>query len=179
MCGFLIGTVSLVLLARTLRRWAWGGHCGGGGCGGGGDGGHGRHGRHGWKRRGWRQGGWGMGGMLRWLFERLDTTPGQERVLEKELESLRVVMDGLRAEMNASRAQVANLMRQETLEGAALEEAVGKQAAALQKAHQALRDTFMSVHGALDARQRSALADMMEGHFGRHARHGRGRDWEI
>src|ERR1700678_438436 len=93
MLGFIVGTVCLIGLVKTLR---WGRyHRGGGGCG------YGHHGG-GWGRRGWdgrgyqgdHDGGWGGGWggpsvLLRALFQRLETTPGQEKVIVAAYEEMR------------------------------------------------------------------------------------------
>src|SRR5215475_12529685 len=79
MFGFIIGTVCLIALLKVLRRgygYGWSHGCGP--CGAGYDGSH--HGRFG--------GGFGRRWMLRWLFERLETTPGQERVILQAIERL-------------------------------------------------------------------------------------------
>src|SRR5690242_15134806 len=89
MLGFLIGTVCLVALVKVVRHgrcggWRYAHGCGYGGgydsgCGGWHDRGHGHgHGRWG---GGWSRGGFGPGFMLRGLFARLETTPGQEKVI--------------------------------------------------------------------------------------------------
>src|SRR5689334_19084192 len=94
MFGIIFGTACLIGLFKVARAGrcggygyaGYGGHEFGGGCGGG------------WGRRmhgGWhghhhhRGGGWGrMGsrGPLRYVFARLQTTPGQEKVISEEVE---------------------------------------------------------------------------------------------
>ena len=79
MFGFIIGTLSLIGLVKVLRHgrgWGHGWH--GGGYGG---------------RRNW---------MLRRLFQRLDTTPGQEKVITEAFEELQEKARGIREQfMNA------------------------------------------------------------------------------
>src|SRR6476659_6155874 len=111
MLGFLIGTVCLIGLIKTLR-WGRHGHDGyGGGCGGG-------YGRRGWGGGdSWgdqdHRGGWGGGRnvMLRGLFHRLDTTPGQEKAIKAALEELYEAARSARGEVSAARADVAKVMR--------------------------------------------------------------------
>src|SRR5579884_3245710 len=103
MFGFLFGTACLVGLVKTLR----GGHChrgyghgcgAGGGCGPqGGCGARGWGGHHGHWGGHWGGGHWGgghFGGgparfMLRGLFQRLETTPGQEKVILAAVDQVR------------------------------------------------------------------------------------------
>src|SRR5580692_2500158 len=124
MLGFVIGTLCLIGLIKTLR---WGRRHGGGGCG------YGRHG--GFGRRGWGGGGgeygdhgggwgggWGGGGwggpsvFLRMLFQRLETTPGQEKVIVAAYEEMREAGQKARGEIKASRADVAKAMRSESID---------------------------------------------------------------
>ena len=84
MSGFIIGLVCLWGLSRVLR----GRH----GCG------PGWRGR-GWHGRGWRGRGWSGGGragrywMLRRVFEKLDTTPGQEREIREAVDEVATVAE--------------------------------------------------------------------------------------
>src|SRR5688572_6975698 len=134
MCGLLIGALVLFGVAKMIgcgRRWHYARHGYGYGCGwrgghggdsnfGGDDGGggEGRHHHHHGRRRG-RGGFGGFGGgfrgfgkryFLRWLFERLDTTPGQEKVIKEAFDEIRAAGSEARSEWHKSRAQVANAM---------------------------------------------------------------------
>lgn len=198
MLGFIIGTACLIGLIKTVRR----GRCHGAlGCGhgyddgyGGGDfGGHGcgghRHGGWGGPRghhhhRGpWGQrGGWGEGAdgrgagrwMLRPLFERLNTTPGQERVILEAFEALRAQRQAVRDAMQATGADAAKAFRGESLDEAHMGEAFAKQNEALESTQKALFDALHKVHEALDPDQRRELADWMERGAGFFRRWGQG-----
>jgi hypothetical protein len=168
MLGFLVGTVSLLALVRTLRRWRWerhGGHCGG----------HGHHhGHFGHHHGGWRRGGWGLRGMLRGVFHYLDTTPGQEKVILKEMEAVESAWRTMRQELRDTRGEVAGFMRKESLSDVNWDEFMGRQGKLMDGARQTLRDAFLQIHAALDEAQRHKLADMMDnlqrhhGGFGGH-----------
>ena len=155
MWGFLVGALCLYGLARTMRsrRWAYPY----------GPGGWGRHG--GWGR--WRHEGWdgprGAGGRgpLRWLFERIDTSPGQEKVIAEAAEALRSTMHGWHDDAERMRSDVARSIRGETFDSAALEEAFARAEARLGTLRETLRGQAARVHEALDPRQRAELADLL------------------
>lgn len=153
MLGFLIGTLCVVGLVRVARRHhAW--HHGGW---------HGRHGG-GWRSRGeWshRPGGFRRHALYA-LFERLDATPGQEKVISAELDALREKLRGLRNQYQASRKDLAGVVRQEHI----LDEDVNKVMAGfdahLDELRKAAGSAMQRVHEALDERQRRILAELIE-----------------
>ena len=155
MWGFLVGALCLYGLARTMRggRWAYA---------------HG-HGHGGWGRRwgGWRHEGWdgpgrpGGRGPLRWLFERIDTSPGQEKVIAEAADALRATMRGWHDDTERMRSDVARSIRGETFDAAALEEAFARAEARMTGVRETLRGQAARVHEALDPRQRAELADLL------------------
>jgi uncharacterized membrane protein len=180
MLGFFIGAACLFGLIKVIRmgRYGYGGYGYGHGGWGGFRGGH--HACHGGSHHGhdnsgppWR-GGYGRGGFgprvaLRALFERLDTTPGQEKVIAQALEDLwekkRVIAD----EFVQTRKDVARAMRGGAFDEAALQEAFGRQDELLVQLRATAQVAFKTVHDALDERQRGIAADLLEnGPFGRH-----------
>jgi hypothetical protein len=156
MIGFLIGAVCLVGLIKVLRHGRGYGRCGGGW---GGHYGH-HHGGYGYR------GGGGPRFFLRMLFERLDTTPGQEKVIVAELEHLWERKRALGDEFVQTRRDVARAMRGELFDEVALSEAFGRQDALLVELRAAASVALKTVHDALDERQRKLAADMLEGGFG-------------
>jgi hypothetical protein len=181
MLGFVIGTLCLIGLIKTLR---WGrrgyGSCGygyGGGCGGGygrrwGGGGWGGYrdhgGHHGWGgHHDHREGGWegGWGGptvLLRGLFRRLDTTPGQEKVIVAAIDEMRAAGREARGEIKASRADLAKAMRSPGFDEVMMGEMFARHDAALETLRKAGVGAMAKVHEALDEGQRARLADMIE-----------------
>ncbi|MEO7095230.1 MAG: hypothetical protein ABI175_18360 [Polyangiales bacterium] len=197
MFGFIIGTVCLIGLIATLRRGRFGY---GGGCGQG----YGRWGGHG---GGWRHGGgWGhchhgsweeRGGgdveerhsarsgrgpkqfILRRLFERLDTTPGQEKVIAAAYDEIRDAVHTAKQGWKASRGDVAKAVRSESFDAVHLGEVFGKHDDAIDGVRKAFVGAMQKVHDALDERQRSVLADLIEsGPFGGFGGGGFGRGQE-
>ena len=154
MLGILFGAVCLYALVRTVRggRWA---HAGGPWIGGGGW--HGRwHGRN--ERFAGRP---GSRGLLRWLFERMETSPGQERVLSEAADALRGTMEGWRDDAARVRTDVARSIRGEVFDGAALDEAFARADARMATLRDTLKAQAARVHEALDDRQRAELSHLL------------------
>ena len=154
MWGFLVGAVCLYGLARMMRGGGWAYAHGPGSWG------HQRWG--GWRHEGWegsrRAGGRGP---LRWLFERIDTSPGQEKVIAEAADALRGTVQGWRDDAERMRSDVARSIRGEAFDAAALEEAFARAEARLATVRQTLRGQAARVHEALDPRQRAELADLL------------------
>lgn len=162
MIGFLIGTVCLIGLVKVLRAGRWHRHGYGGGCGhhggyGGGWGGH--HG--GWRggRGGFR--GYGRQAFLRGLFERLETTPGQEKVILQAAEELQAAFQKLRPASKGLGDLAAALRAESFDEGSAAKFGVEAEET-FNSAKSAVLDALRKVHEVLDARQRGLLADFLE-----------------
>src|SRR4051795_13388010 len=95
MLGFIFGTVCLIGLVKVIkhgRRWGGGGWSGG---------------RYGDGPRRW---------MLRRLFQRLDTTPGQEKVISEAFDELQEKFRGVREEMLKGRGVYAKPPRAEAFD---------------------------------------------------------------
>jgi hypothetical protein len=144
MWGFVIGAACLYGLVRMMRggRWAY------------------AHGGGPWGRQRWKHGEGGRG-PLRWLFERMDTSPGQERVIAEAADALRGTMHGWHDDAERMRSDVARSIRGETFDAAALEEAFARAEARLGTVRETLRGQAARVHEALDPPQRAELADLL------------------
>lgn len=154
MFGFFVGAVSLFGLVRVLKH----GHHG-----------HfGHHGHHGGgpdsaRRRRW---------MMRWLFQYLDTTPGQEKVFEAAAEDLEGRARQMREEFEQLRRDTSKAMRGEAFDAAAVRESFARQRAHLDTLEEAMVGHLGKAHEALDPDQRSRLAELIE-EGPRRAMHGR------
>lgn len=177
MLGILIGTVCLVGLIKLARRGRYGygyGH----GCGG--RGGFGRHHHGHWGHfggpgqgdgfggpRGFGGGGgWGPGFFLRGLFERLETTPGQEKVIKQAIGELMDTMKQARGEW-VDMTDLALLLTGETFDATAAEGLSGKADASFAKVRVAMVEALRKVHEALDENQRKQLSDWLRSRAGR------------
>jgi len=168
MLGVLIGTVCLIGLVRTLRwgrgscgggygRRGWGGHGFGGGFG------HDGYGRHGWEDQGFDGDGWGGPNMfLRMLFRRLETTPGQEKVIAQAYQEMREAAREAKGELRTSRADIAKAMRGPAIDEVLFGEMFARHDGALEKIRKAGIGAIAKVHDALDERQRARFADLIE-----------------
>lgn len=149
MFGFLIGTLSLIGLVK-VARWGRYGHWHGGG--------------HGGPRR------W----MLRRLFQALDTTPGQEKVIGDAFDALRAKGFAVRDAFEKARRDMAQAMRAEHFDGDAYNAAKDAQRAAIDALEAQLKESLQAVHEALNPEQRKRLGDFLEygprafGHGGFH-----------
>ena len=126
-------------------------------------GGHdGSHHWHGWRGQ---RGGWGQYGQrffLRGLFQRLDTTPGQEKAIVSAIEDLRAAGKNVKDEMRGARSEVATAMRGESFDEVALGGASARVEHGIDTMRKAGIDAFAKIHEALDERQRGQLADLLE-----------------
>lgn len=142
MFGFIVGTLSLIGFIKVWR--------------------HGRLGYRGGPRR------W----MLRRLFEHLDTTPGQEKVMASAVENAERAMWQAREQVFRSRSAYAKAMRSETFDTAAVNEAFDAQQASVDQVKRTVREGLQAVHEALSPEQRARLGDLLE--FGPGRLHGCG-----
>lgn len=165
MIGFLIGTVCLIGLVKVLRWGRWHRHGYGYGYGHGHGHGCGGHGRHGWHGRGRGfGGGWGRGAFLRGMFERLETTPGQEKVILQAAEDLQAAFQKLRPAAKGMEDLAAALRAESFDEGSAAKFSVEAEEM-FGSVRTAVLDALRKVHEVLDARQRGMLADFLERRF--------------
>lgn len=141
MFGFLVGTICLVALVKVVRGGGhWGHHAGG--------------------RRRW---------MLRYAFERLGTTPGQERVIEEVVDEVERKGRAVREEISKLRADIARSMRGENFDTATAREAMDRQQTLIDELRNAAIAGMQKIHEALDPEQRKRVGDLLEFGPGRYA----------
>jgi Spy/CpxP family protein refolding chaperone len=186
MLGFVIGTVCLIGLVKVLRhgRRGWGGYGGGygGGCGsrrwggggpgfggGGGWGGpfrsHGSFGGHEHEERGERGWGGGWGGpsfFLRAIFEQIDATPEQEKVIVKAVDEVRDEARKQREELGKTRADIAKAMRSPSFDEVLLGELFARHDTVMEAMRRTVTGALAKVHVVLDEKQREQVADLIE-----------------
>lgn len=154
MLGFVIGTLCLVGLVKVGLGHR---HC------------YARYGRHhhghhhrGFGGRGFgRPGGFGERAALRWLFEHLDTTHGQEKVILEAVEELRGPAHKARQELWSTAGDLSDAMKGETFDHARTADTWVRQDKALEQLRLALTTAMARVHEVLDAEQRKALAELI------------------
>jgi hypothetical protein len=161
MLGIIIGAACAFGFVKMLRRRAWharfghgyGGYEGGMGgsyCGGGGGPGAFR----GPFSRGGHRGRWA----LRSFFERLDTTPGQERVILAALDEIRENRKVVRDEMKQTRADLARAIEGGLIEDTTLDDAYARHDRLVAQLRVGFTEALKKVVEALDEPQRKELA---------------------
>lgn len=143
MFGFLFGTACLLGLTATVAGHRHGRHhCGGGGA------------------FGFRSGRGRF--VMNRLLARLDTTPGQEKVIREAVDTLTDEVRAARGEFRETRADVARAVRGEALDRAAFEGVFERHDRVIDGVRRNALDAFSKVHETLDQRQRATLADIIE-----------------
>lgn len=145
MFGILFGTLCLVGLVAVVRR--------------------GRHHRYHHHGYGWRRG-WGPRGALNALLARLDTGPGQEKVILGAVEDFVERARASGRDVRSTRRELAEALRGEQLDEARIEQVFGRHDAAIAELRTAGVDAVRKVHGALDERQRKILSDIVDSGHG-------------
>ena len=110
--------------------------------------------------------------MLRRLFERLDTTPGQEKVILEAVDQVEQNGRGAREAFFNGRVDLGRAMRGEHFETTAVNEAFDKQQAAVDAFKKSVLDNLQKIHEALTPDQRRVAGDLIEN--GPRALHGGG-----
>jgi hypothetical protein len=161
------GTVGLIRLAH-LRRYGCGGPCGGGWHGGWH---HHRHGHHGhgdgdhggpFGPGAGRGRGFGRRFVLRGILDRIEASPAQERVIVAAADEFHDEVHKVRGELRKSRGEVADAFRKPTFDGVLLGELFARHDTSIEGLRKAFVGLTAKVHDALDEKQRSRLADIIE-----------------
>jgi Spy/CpxP family protein refolding chaperone len=152
MLGLIFGTVCLVALFKVLRRSGYYGRFGhaGPGCG---------YAPHDGAER-------GFGGPRTWLrsiFERLETTPAQEKAILSVLADLRGSRSVLREEGKRTRADVGGAMSSGVVDDATLEETFARHDRLFAQLRVSLVEAMKQIAEVLDERQRKQLGAILEG----------------
>jgi Spy/CpxP family protein refolding chaperone len=100
--------------------------------------------------------------MLRSIFERLDTTPGQEKAILAAAAELREPGERARDEIRQSMTEVAEALREDRIDEAKLRQAFSRQRDALGAAQETLLGALSRVHEALNPNQRRELAEWIQ-----------------
>jgi hypothetical protein len=151
--AIVLGVLGIAAMRRAHRRchgyygYGWSGPFG-----------HGYPGHHGWHGRHRARGRM----MLHALFMRIDASPAQERAIIAEVEKLQDRVHGAKAGLHDARGDLAAALRGPVLDDAALGAVLGRVDTATSEARAAVIDALRGVHGVLDDRQRSTIADLLD-----------------
>ena len=131
-------------------------------------------GRHGYRHHGYAHG-CHRGGpfhrgrsFLYAAFERLDTTPGQEKAITAALDDFRDSARTIKNRVKDSRGELAEALRQDQFEPERVERAVARHSEELNQLASVGAKTLGRIHEALDPEQRKRVARWLEsgpGHF--------------
>ena len=128
-----------------------------------------RHHRYGYGRGGCHRG-YGPfhrgGSFLYSAFERLDTTPGQEKAIVAALDELRDSAKAIKGRIGSSRGEIAEALRQDRFEPERVEQAVSRHSGELNQLASVGASTLAKIHEALDPEQRKRLARWLESGLG-------------
>lgn len=144
MLGFIIGGIAAIGFIKLMRRRRIGGCAGFYGPG------------FGAVRRSF-----GARFILRSLFERLETTPGQERAIVAALERLRENRTMVREEVRQTQEDVARVIEGGLAEDAMLDEAFARHDRFLAQLRVSWVEALKTISETLDERQRKELASLI------------------
>jgi hypothetical protein len=103
-----------------------------------------------------------MGFALRYLSDRLEATPAQEKVIAQAVDEFRAEVEPLRQEGKKTRADLAAALRKSSIDEVLFGELFARHDEALEKGRKAFIGAAAKIHDALDEKQRERLADIVE-----------------
>ena len=159
MLGFLLGTMCLFGFIKVARSSCY--RYAGRGWGGGGGGYAGDGGPRGW-HGGFRSRGFGPRFILRSLFERLETTPGQEKVIVQAADDLMGAFRDAKGKLRETRGDFASVFRGEMVDEATLSDIFMKHDTVISETRRTAVEAIRKAHEALTEEQRSRVADFIE-----------------
>lgn len=145
MFGFLIGAACLGGLVALVSHRPW-------------HGGHRWHRGFGFRGRGFHRARF----FLNALFDRLDTTPGQEKAILAAVSELRESAGNVHERLRSSRAEVAEALREDEFHEDRVRAVVDRHAEELVGLGGAGAEALAKIHEALDPDQRKQLARWIE-----------------
>lgn len=99
--------------------------------------------------------------LLRALFARLDTTPGQEKAIASSLHEAGQRLRDLRSGLRDKRRDLAALIGSDVLDVAALEALLAEHQTTFDSVRKELVTTISTIHEALDTEQRRELSELL------------------
>jgi Spy/CpxP family protein refolding chaperone len=103
--------------------------------------------------------------IARKLLMRLDTTPGQEKAIRTAVETVRNSLHSGREELQSVRRDLAQAFGAEALDEQALQAAISKQEAFVNRSRTEVVQAIRNVHEALDPRQRRQVSEWISSGF--------------
>jgi putative NADH-flavin reductase len=112
---------------------------------------------------------------LRSIFERLETTPGQEKVIMQAVGELKDAFGKAKSELRGTRADFARVFRGDAVDEASLADVFMTHDTVISATRRTAVDAVHKIHEALTEEQRAQVADFIE--RGRRGRGGWGGGW--
>ena len=111
--------------------------------------------------------------MHRWLFHKLDPSPGQERILRNAFDSVRTRARDFAEGGQSSRRELAELLREPNFDNQRVNDWFVAREHEFEKVRETAVAALAEVHEVLDDRQRDSLAKLVErGAYFRRCHHG-------
>lgn len=117
--------------------------------------------RHPEGHRRWRRGGWLGRHWLRFIFDRLDTSPGQERVMRAAFDDVAERGYATLDALHDARRNLARAFREEELVAERVVEELTRPDDALAELRRTLGARLAELHATLDPEQRARFADSL------------------
>jgi uncharacterized membrane protein len=95
------------------------------------------------------------------LFERLDTTPGQEKTILQGFDKIYAQVEEAREQLLSARTELAAVLGGDVFDQAMLDGILKRQSELTEKFTQSMRELVTTVHASLEPDQRRALAELI------------------
>jgi phosphoenolpyruvate carboxylase len=112
---------------------------------------------------------------LRSIFERLDTTPGQEKVVLQAADELKGAFGKAKSDLRATRADFARVFRGDAVDEASVADIFMAHDTVISETRRTVVEAVRKIHEALTEDQRARVADFIE--QGRRGKGGWGGGW--
>ncbi len=96
------------------------------------------------------------------LFERLDTTPGQEKLIRQAVTDVEESLRGMRGELRQGGGDISQALRGESFDETVMGLMFARQDEHVRELQMAFTGALARIHEALDPGQREILADLLE-----------------
>lgn len=114
---------------------------------------------------------YGRGYFGSWALRRLDTSPGQEKVIRTAISDAQTILGGLRDDNRAAREELASILGEEKLDEARLGAWFEGREGAWGEVKPKLVELGRQVHEVLDADQKKRVGSWLRSGFGRFGHH--------
>ena len=104
--------------------------------------------------------------MMHAALERIDASPAQERAIIAEIEKLQEKVHSAKRNLKDARGDLSSAIRGSVLDDAALGAVLGRVDTSTAEARGAVVEALRNIHGVLDDKQRTQVADLLDSNGG-------------